>query len=77
MILNNIVSVLVARSLHGNIVSVLVALVALLQREIEKTQKEIIFTLAETGEIRSKETGNHVKESSGIFQAPGGTLRSS
>ena len=33
----------------------------LLQDEIEKTQKEIIFTLAETGEMRSKETGNHVK----------------
>ena len=34
---------------------------ALLQEEIEQTQKEIIFTLAETGEMRSKETGNHVK----------------
>ena len=34
---------------------------ALLQAEIETTQKEIIFTLAETGEMRSKETGNHVK----------------
>jgi HD-GYP domain-containing protein (c-di-GMP phosphodiesterase class II) len=34
---------------------------ALLQEEIEATQKEIIFTLAETGEMRSKETGNHVK----------------
>ncbi len=34
---------------------------ALLQQEIEATQKEIIFTLAETGEMRSKETGNHVK----------------
>jgi HD-GYP domain-containing protein (c-di-GMP phosphodiesterase class II) len=33
----------------------------LLQEEIEKTQREIIFTLAETGEMRSKETGNHVK----------------
>lgn len=32
-----------------------------LQEEIEKTQKEIIITLAETGEMRSKETGNHVK----------------
>lgn len=32
-----------------------------LQEEIENTQKEIIFTLAETGEKRSKETGNHVK----------------
>ncbi len=34
---------------------------ALLQAEIETTQKEIIFTLAETGEMRSKETGKHVK----------------
>jgi response regulator RpfG family c-di-GMP phosphodiesterase len=33
----------------------------LLQEEIEATQKEIIFTLAETGEMRSKETGSHVK----------------
>lgn len=34
---------------------------ALLNREIEETQKEIIFTMAEVGESRSKETGNHVK----------------
>ena len=33
----------------------------LLQEEIENTQREIIFTLAETAELRSKETGNHVK----------------
>ncbi|MFP4491078.1 MAG: HD domain-containing phosphohydrolase [Spirochaetaceae bacterium] len=33
----------------------------LLQEEIQNTQKEIIFTLSETGEMRSKETGNHVK----------------
>jgi HD-GYP domain-containing protein (c-di-GMP phosphodiesterase class II) len=33
----------------------------LLQEEIKKTQKEIILTLSETGEMRSKETGNHVK----------------
>lgn len=33
----------------------------LLQEEIQKTQKEIIFTLSETGEMRSKETGHHVK----------------
>ena len=33
----------------------------LLQEDIDNTQKEIIFTLAETGEMRSKETGNHVK----------------
>lgn len=34
---------------------------ALLLKEIEETQKEIIFTMGEIGEIRSKETGNHVK----------------
>lgn len=33
----------------------------ILQQEIEDTQKEIIFTMAEVGESRSKETGNHVK----------------
>ncbi len=32
-----------------------------LQEEIQQTQREIIMTLAETGEMRSKETGNHVK----------------
>ncbi len=32
-----------------------------LQEEIESTQREIILTLAEVGEMRSKETGNHVK----------------
>lgn len=32
-----------------------------LQEEIESTQREIILTLAEIGEMRSKETGNHVK----------------
>ncbi|WP_235847612.1 HD domain-containing phosphohydrolase [Paenibacillus tuaregi] len=34
---------------------------ALLSHEIEETQKEIIFTMGEIGESRSKETGNHVK----------------
>ncbi len=34
---------------------------ALLNQEIEETQKEIIFTMGEIGESRSKETGNHVK----------------
>lgn len=34
---------------------------AILYQEIEDTQKEIIFTMAEVGESRSKETGNHVK----------------
>lgn len=34
---------------------------ALLYNEIEETQKEIIFTMGEIGEIRSKETGNHVR----------------
>jgi len=33
----------------------------LMQQEIERTQKEIIFTMAEAGEMRSKETGYHVK----------------
>ncbi len=34
---------------------------AMLQEEIEATQRETIFTLAEFGELRSKETGYHVK----------------
>jgi len=34
---------------------------AMLRMEIEETQKEIIFTMGEIGESRSKETGNHVK----------------
>jgi response regulator RpfG family c-di-GMP phosphodiesterase len=34
---------------------------AMLQEEIEATQREVIFTMAEAGEGRSKETGNHVK----------------
>lgn len=34
---------------------------ALLYQEIEDTQREIIFTMGEVGESRSKETGNHVK----------------
>ncbi len=32
-----------------------------LAQEIEDTQKEIIFTLGEFSEVRSKETGNHVR----------------
>jgi response regulator RpfG family c-di-GMP phosphodiesterase len=32
-----------------------------LHKEIEDTQKEVIFTMGEAGEFRSKETGNHVK----------------
>jgi response regulator RpfG family c-di-GMP phosphodiesterase len=32
-----------------------------LNKEIEDTQKEIIFTMGAIGESRSKETGNHVK----------------
>jgi len=32
-----------------------------LNEEIEETQRDIIFALAEAGETRSKETGNHVK----------------
>jgi len=34
---------------------------AMLTEEIEATQREVIFTMAEAGEGRSKETGNHVK----------------
>ena len=34
---------------------------SMLTHEIEETQKEIIFTMGEIGESRSKETGNHVK----------------
>ncbi|QHT60147.1 HD domain-containing protein [Paenibacillus lycopersici] len=33
----------------------------MLQEEIESTQREIIFTMGQIGEGRSKETGNHVK----------------
>ncbi len=32
-----------------------------LNQEIKDTQKEVIFTMGTIGEIRSKETGNHVK----------------
>lgn len=32
-----------------------------LQKEIEHTQKEVVFTMGAIGETRSKETGNHVK----------------
>jgi len=34
---------------------------SLLVKEIEETQKEVIFSMGEIGERRSKETGNHVK----------------
>jgi HD-GYP domain-containing protein (c-di-GMP phosphodiesterase class II) len=34
---------------------------AQMQEEIEATQREIILTMAEAGELRSKETGQHVK----------------
>jgi response regulator RpfG family c-di-GMP phosphodiesterase len=34
---------------------------AILLNEIEETQKEIILSMGEIGEVRSKETGNHVK----------------
>jgi len=34
---------------------------AMLQEEIEATQREIIFTVTEWGEMRSKETGQHIK----------------
>ena len=32
-----------------------------LNREIEETQKEVVFTMGTIGESRSRETGNHVK----------------
>lgn len=32
-----------------------------LNREIEETQKEVVFTMGAIGEERSRETGNHVK----------------
>ncbi len=32
-----------------------------LNREIEDTQKEVVFTMGSIGEARSKETGNHVR----------------
>jgi PAS domain S-box-containing protein len=32
-----------------------------LQKEIEDTQREVVFTMGAIGETRSKETGNHVK----------------
>ena len=32
-----------------------------LNKEIEETQKEVVFTMGAIGESRSKETGNHVK----------------
>jgi PAS domain S-box-containing protein len=35
--------------------------VILLHKELEDTQREIIYKLGEVGESRSKETGNHVK----------------
>lgn len=34
---------------------------AIQRKEIEDTQRDIIFTMGEAGETRSKETGNHVK----------------
>jgi response regulator RpfG family c-di-GMP phosphodiesterase len=36
-----------------------------LNREIEETQKEVVFTMGTIGESRSKETGNHVKRVAG------------
>ena len=38
---------------------------AMLQEEIEATQREVIDTMSEAGEGRSKETGNHVKRVAG------------
>lgn len=36
-----------------------------LTKEIEDTQKEVVFTMGAIGESRSKETGNHVKRVAG------------
>jgi len=36
-----------------------------LNREIEETQKEVVFTMGAIGESRSRETGNHVKRVAG------------
>jgi hypothetical protein len=47
----NIVAMYIARELDA----------FFLREELTQTQKEIIYTLAETGEMRSRETGNHVK----------------
>ncbi len=38
-----------------------VAEILALNREIEETQKEVVFTMGTIGESRSQETGNHVK----------------
>ncbi len=38
---------------------------AMLLREIEQTQSDLVFILGEAGESRSKETGNHVKRVAG------------
>jgi response regulator RpfG family c-di-GMP phosphodiesterase len=38
-----------------------VAEILALNREIEETQKEVVFTMGAIGEERSRETGNHVK----------------
>ncbi len=35
--------------------------ITLLNKEIEDTQREVVFTMGAIGESRSKETGNHVK----------------
>jgi len=53
---NDLEHLLLAASYTGNQLDAIA-----LQEEIESTQREIILTLAETGEMRSKETGNHVK----------------
>lgn len=39
-----------------------------LQREIEDTQREVVFTMGAIGESRSKETGNHVKRVAGYSE---------
>lgn len=51
---------------HGNVIEYMgirhdITAIELLHRELEDTQRELIYRLGEVGETRSKETGNHVK----------------
>ncbi len=49
-----------SKTLEQRVESGLVEIKAL-NKEIEETQREVIFTMGSIGESRSKETGNHVK----------------
>lgn len=44
-----------------NLINVSSQEISSLSKEIEDTQKEVVFTMGAIGESRSKETGNHVK----------------